>query len=470
MKLFTSSALVVIALTLAACSTNVSQTSSVQLPDKFTNVQTAGADQNRQNLESWWLNWNDPVLTNLIEQGLKNNLDLASAQAKLEQALAQSNLSKADLGPSLGVVGQGSVSRSKVETEPNVFELPYSNRSMLVGGINASWEVDIFGKKRSDADAAYHTALASQDQFYGTQLLITAQIAQTYFQLIAVTQQIQVLNAQLEQLQKLEAYVAGRYNAGQTYYSDLLQVKQQVASLKASLATFPAQRDSLVRQLAILTGNVPEKFTLVVNPDYAFNLPAIPGAQPSDLLNRRPDLRANAQLVEAAAAKVASAKADYYPRFTLNFLGMGGRIELSDGLDYASGASGILGLNIQLPIFTNGRIKANVVASNAALRQAMINYDKNLLQALADVENAYQLQYSLGEQRSHYEQAFAYATSQDQQFYELYKYGDKTLGDAINATLDKYKVQLNLINSKYQAAVNMLSLYKALGGGWSANN
>ncbi|RIY34110.1 hypothetical protein CKF54_01355 [Psittacicella hinzii] len=467
MKILTSTALVVFAFTLSACTTSVNQKSSVEVPTQYqvaNNLTT-----NQQNIAQWWLNWNDATLTSLIEQGLKNNLDLALAQARLEQAGAYSNYAKADQGPTVGVSASSTANRSKVEI-PGLYDMPYTNRSFVYGGVSASWEVDIFGKKRSDAAAAYFQALASQDQLYATQVLITGQIAQSYFQLNAINQQQIVLQKQLAQLKRLEAYVNGRFRAGQVLASDLTQVKVQVSKLEATLALIPAQRDALMRSLAILTGNNYQTFSLALASDYSFALPAIPSSgQPVDLLNRRPDLKAKENLVEAAAAKVASAKADLYPRFNFSFFGMGGRINLGGDIGSATANAGMLGLDVQLPIFTNGRIKSNIASSNASLKAAMIEYDKNLLEALVEVENAYQLQLSLDNQVNYYKQAYNYAKTQDEQFLVLYKYGDKTLGDSINATIEKYNAELTLIDSNYQASLNMINLYKALGGGWSQN-
>ena len=184
------------------------------------------------------------------------------------------------------------------------------------------------------------------------------------------------------------------------------------------------------------------------------------------MLERRPDLRAQAAQVNAYAAKFASAKADLLPRFTISFMGQGGRIGV-DGDRSLTGWASLLSVGIQTPLFTNGRIKANIKAADARLQTALLEYDKRLLTALGEVDSAYQGVESLSRQtellQTAHHQAARYATDTE----KMFRNGYKTLDVALKAHIAEDQVQENLIAARLARAQMLVSLYKALGGGWS---
>lgn len=450
-------------LLLNGCSqTQLELSSKIEIPTAFSQQQ---AGQSQQNIQQWWQNWQDPQLNRLIEQGLKHNLDLALAKARLAEAQAQSRMANAELGANVGLTGTAGIGYNNLDT--GIIN-PDSNRShALFGGLTASWEPDFFGQKRSDRDAAEAVALSYQQQVYAAQLLITAQIAESYFTIYAIEQQQSLLKQQINALQQLQRYLTGRFQAGQINAYEQQEVAKQISGAQAQQATLQAQRDSIQRQLATLTGQSPQHFRLTTQGNPLVNLPAIPTGQlPAEVLARRPDLSANAQQIQAAAAKLASAKADLLPRFDLQFLGQGGRIEVNNDLSYLSGIGSFLSLGIQLPLFTNGRIQANIDASDARLQQALIQYDKTLLTALAEVDNTYQQQYALRQQNQKLNQALQQAQQQSKDAKRLFQYGDQTFNNTISAQLSVLHYQQQLIQSQLETAKSLLGLYKALGGGW----
>lgn len=450
-------------LLLNGCSqTQLDLSSKIDIPTAFSQQQ---AGQSQQNIQQWWQNWQDPQLNRLIEQGLKHNLDLALAKARLAEAQAQSRMAKAELGTKVGITGSASTGYNNLNT--GIINPNSSHSHALFGGLTASWEPDFFGQKRSDRDAAEAVALSEQQQVYAAQLLITAQIAESYFTIYAIEQQQSLLKQQINALQQLQRYLTGRFQAGQINAYEQQEVAKQISGAQAQQATLQAQRDSIQRQLATLTGQSPQHFRLQAQGNPLVNLPAIPTGQlPAEVLARRPDLSANAQQIQAAAAKLASAKADLLPRFDLQFLGQGGRIDVNNDLSYLSGIGSFLSLGIQLPLFTNGRIQANIDASDARLQQALIQYDKTLLTALAEVDNAYQQQYALRQQNQKLNQALQQAQQQSKDAKRLFQYGDQTFNNTISAQLSVLHYQQQLIQSQLETAKSLLGLYKALGGGW----
>ena len=222
------------------------------------------------------------------------------------------------------------------------------------------------------------------------------------------------------------------------------------------------------RAIAVLTGQTPQSFRL---PESSVNVlaqqPAAPeGQTPQGMLERRPDIRAHAAQVNAYAAKLASAKADLLPRFTINFLGQGGRIEV-DGDSALKGWGSLLSVGIQMPIFTNGRIQANIAAADARLQTALLQYDQTVLRALGEVDNAYQAQASLARQNRLLADAQQQAARQAADAQKLFRHGNKTLDEALRAQLGEQEMADSLTRSQLARAQMTVNLYKALGGGWN---
>lgn len=245
------------------------------------------------------------------------------------------------------------------------------------------------------------------------------------------------------------------------------EIATQITALQAKQATLKAQADSYQRTIAVLVGQTPQSFSLMKAANPLAKIPAAPANQlPSQVIERRPDLRANVQQVQAYAAKFASAKADLYPRFDISFLGQGGRIELNNGLSSFKGLAGLVSAGVQLPIFTNGRTQANIDAADARLKAALIQYDKTLLTALSEVDSAYQAQASFARQTALLQKSYAQANKQANDAQLLFKHGEKTLDVAIRAKISALNYQEQIVQSQLAQAQNLIGLYKALGGGW----
>lgn len=400
----------------------------------------------------------------MIEKGLANNLDIALAQARLKEAQANSEAAEANLGSTVGLnanTGGGVVDINSTSISRN------SHSNNLYGGIKALWEPDFFGQKHSDADAVNAVALGSQEQVYAAQLLISSQIADNYFRISALDQQNAIVSKNIAALQELQRYVQGRFNAGQATAYEVNEIATQITALQAKQATLKAQADSYQRTIAVLVGQTPQSFSLMKAANPLAKIPAAPANQlPSQVIERRPDLRANVQQVQAYAAKFASAKADLYPRFDISFLGQGGRIELNNGLSSFKGLAGLVSAGVQLPIFTNGRTQANIDAADARLKAALIQYDKTLLTALSEVDSAYQAQASFARQTALLQKSYAQANKQANDAQLLFKHGEKTLDVAIRAKISALNYQEQIVQSQLAQAQNLIGLYKALGGGW----
>ena len=341
------------------------------------------------------------------------------------------------------------------------------SQNLLTAGIQASWEPDIFGRKRSDADAANYAALGQQEALYGAQLLLGGEIAANYLNARAVQARQQTAAANIAVLQKMLQYAQGRFRAGHVDAYAVKQAQSVLAAAQAAQSTLDVEYGAYVRNIAVLTGQVPQHFRLPDSPaDILSAQPEAPSGQtPQGLIERRPDLRARAAEVRAYAAKLAGAKADLLPRFTIQFLGQGGRLEL-EGDRSLHGWNSLFKIGISVPLFTNGRIKANIDAADARLKTALLNYDRTLLTALGEVDSAYQSQTALTRQSKLLQQSLQQAQSRADGAQKLFRYGSLTLDEALRARLDEQEARERLIRSQLARAQATVNLYKALGGGW----
>lgn len=448
---------------IACTSTTVPTSSSVTLPEQFEkNVNAMGSADIRQ----WWTFWHDPQLNQLIEQALIHNKDIALAQAHLAEAQATSQLATADKGIQIGAGANIGAGRGRVSDIP-LLGAQSESASVAGAGIVASWEPDFFGKKQSDADAAMYAALSKEEQLYATQLAIVAQVAQSYFQFNTLWQYHALVDNHLTVLQKIQQYLQGRFQAGHINRYDIDEVKSSILNLRAQQSDLQAQAESLQRQIAVLLGQTPQAISLQKNLNILQRTPAAPSGQlPGTVMERRPDVRAYALAIQARAAQVASAKADLLPRFDIQFLGQGGRLSLSSDLSSLSGLGGLVSAGVQLPIFTNGRIQANIQAADARLKASVIEYDQALLKALAEVESYYQMSDALTQKVALLEKTVQQQRQQTTAANTLFQHGHKTLDEVLRSQLNTLATQQELTKVRLARQENMIGLYKALGGGW----
>lgn len=440
----------------------------LQLPESYAGIRSA--ENNIQDLSKWWEVFNDPLLTELINKALKQNYNIRTAGLTLEKALHEANLAKADLGPSAALNANLFGAKSDAELPVKV---PDINSASLgtAGGIEVSWELDLFGKKQSSLDAAKYRALSIRDQIYAAQTAIAAETALKYFEILAVKDQIRVLKANIENLEKLHKYVKGRFASGEATAYDVENTGNQITNLKSKLALLDTVITGNTRAIAVLCGETPQTFVHDKFPEGLPEvLPAVPlGSVPGELLLRRPDILAKDNEISAKAALTASAKADLYPRFNINFLGSAGRIEMDGKFDHISGWATILSGSVSLPVFTNGRIRANIEAKNADLKSSLAEYDQMTLQALKEVDNQYDYIYSIDKQKKLLEQGKKESNELITTATRLFEFGKTNFDSITTARARNLSFDDALIENRHNKIKAMIVLYKALGGGWNCD-
>lgn len=442
-----------------------------QIPAEFASAPDSPV---HDDIRLWWQQFNDPALNILIVKALQAAPDLAIAQARLNQALATERLANADTTPVLGVsavsaIGANNLDNPQPALLPAIGQTISQGAKISQGALSARWSPDFFGKKQSDADAASFARLGEEERLHGARLLLAATLAQNYFEIRAKEAEQRIIHDSLNALNSLIRYAKGRYRAAQATQYDIDELNAKAAALRAKAALLKAQRNNSVAKIAALIGTIPQGFKLEEDGGKVFHhLPLPPSGQyPQNIITRRPDIRARKAAVMAYAAKRASAQADFYPRFSLNFALADGHLNLGGDLSGSIGANGtFLGLNMQLPLFTGGRLQANLDKADAQLQQSLAEYDKTLLDALAETDNSYRLAVALRKQEQSLMQAKTIANQQISDAKKLFHYGKITFDKIITARIAANDYAEKYLANQHGQALNLIHLYTALGGGW----
>ncbi|OEZ58494.1 efflux transporter outer membrane subunit [Duganella sp. HH105] len=440
---------------------NVADASFRHLPQAGTNAAHLPAQ--------WWTVFNDDTLNRLEQTALRDNPSIKAAAQRLVVALEQAGVSRASQQPSLSVSTSVSNSRTSAETSQG---LALGGRSIkgnnYTVGASLSYEVDLLGRVRRLVEASDAQALAAEADRDGVLLLLSSQVATTYWQLRGLDAEMAILNGALDTRRETEELVTARFNAGLSNELDVSRARIERANAQADLHEVQRQRNLLEHSLATLTGASPSAMLTAPKANAAVlpQPPAIPVGLPASLLAQRPDLAGSVANLRSANAQIGVAEGAFYPSLTLtsNFgyaseslreLGKGGSRQFSVGP-----------LALSLPIFDGGRNKANLAISKARYEEAIANHESKLLTALREVEDALsdvqerQLQ---GEAQSVSQVAAARGYLVARARYErgVSTYLDVTDAQRSSLAADRAAVQINT-----QRLLAAVSVARALGAGW----
>lgn len=422
--------------------------------------QAATPSSSLAELARWWQAFNDPGLDRLIATTLAQNLDLKSAQAKLREARARAAIADAALYPS--VTAEAGAKRSESGSDAN----PSKTFS---AGLDASWELDIFGANRRASEAAVATASATQASLRDTQVSLIAEVANAYISLRTLEARYAAAQSSLASQQETRDLTRWRWQAGLVSELDFIQAESTLAQTRAKLPAFDIQLESARNQLTVLLGVQPSALPDLLAgsgkiPDFS-NVADMP--LPLDTLRQRPDIRVAERNLAAQTAQVGAAEAARYPTVNLS-----GTLSLqSDQLGRLLRADSLinsLAASLTAPIFDAGRIRANIAVQNAVLDQTLATYQKTVLQALADVENALMALAKTEARRADLRTAASTAEAADSMARQRYAAGLVDYLTVLDAQRTLLTVQDSLRSAEGDRASALVQLYKALGGGWSS--
>lgn len=415
---------------------------------------------------AWWQGYADPVLDRLIEQALAGNPSLKLAAARQTQAEAAAGVAESALGPQL-TADVDSTRRRFSEHADVPPPLAGNVRSLNHARLNASWELDFFGRHRAALDAALGSARAAEADAQAARVLLASDVARTYFRLAALVEQQAVARATLEQRSTILKLVASRVEAGLDSAVELRQAEGALPEIRRDLAALDEQIGIARHALAALTGQGPAALGELA-PTLAGARPqALPTTLPADLIGRRADLAAARWRVEAATRNIDAAKAAFYPNVNLVALAGFSSLGLSNWFNTGSRELG-LGAAIHLPIFDAGRLRSQLRGTTAEADAAVESYNATLLQALREVAD--QITAEQAVERQAREQAAAQAAAESALDLALQRYraGLGTYLTVLSAETNVLAQRRTSVDLKARGLDANLQLIRALGGGYAA--
>jgi len=435
----------------------------VAVPKAFSEGKAEGPTS----FERWWTGFRDPLLESLVQSAVEGNLDLKIGAARIREARAARGIAVAAALPQLSASGGYSRSKQLVaRTDGVVLGEGTSAQNVFQAGFDASWEIDIFGGVRREVEAATAQIQAAEEARKDLLVVLVADVARNYIEMRGAERQIEIVDQTVEAEKDSLALAQSRFDSGMGSELDVTRAEGLLAATAAQRPILEILRRQSAFRIAVLLGRTPETLLAELDPPRPIPPapPEVPQLLPSELLSRRPDLRRSERELAAATARIGVAKADLFPRF--NILGSFGRRSNDLGSLNASSQFWSGGLFFQWPIFAGGRILANIRVQEARQEQALLQYQKAILTALEEVENAL----SAHGRELRRQDALRTSVAANRRALELatdrYASGLENFLSVLDAQRSVYAAEDQLVQSERNVAVALIAIYKALGGGW----
>ena len=477
-----------VALTLCGCVVGPNyQQPKIDVPVRFNDAPQANVSEEAapSDLSAWWRQFDDAILDRLITDALSANLDLLTAASRIEQAREQELIQGAAGLPSASAMAAA----ARIHSNSNPFASLFggsSNASSGGGtssgssgssatnlkfyslGFDATWEIDLFGGVARNVEAAGAKTEAAIWALRDAEVTLTAEVARNYFALREAQARIGIVNAELERQRNTLSIANARATTGFVTYLDINQQTAQVAETAAQIPPLEAQMRADIDAIGVLLARTPD--SVIAELTGTSGMPAVPAALPiglpSDLLRRRPDIREAERNLAAATAQVGAAVAQLYPKFDLIGLASFAGTSLNSLLSTKNFTDGALA-NITWPIFTAGRLQANVRANEAQENQAYFAYRASILKALQDAEDAL-ARYGADQRRLlSLRQEIAAENNAVTIARQQYVAGITDYLTVLNTQSTLLRAQDEATQTENALATDLVSLYKALGGGWT---
>lgn len=404
----------------------------------------------------------DENLQALIQTALDNNRDLRTAALRIEEARALYNIQSADLLPNVNAGFSGN--RSRTPASLSLTGQPVISSSYQVGLSLASFELDFLGRVRSLNDAALSLYLASDEARQAAQISLVAEVAKAALAERALAEQQELAQKSLEGRETAYKLAKQRFDVGASSALDLRLNETLMLAARVAVVTLTRQRAQAMNGLALLTGK-PLSDLAPAQALSAQNIVAeLPAGLPSDLLARRPDIRASEQRLKAANANIGAARAAFFPRITLT-AGFGTASNDLSGLFQSGSDTWSFSPQVVLPIFDAGRNRANLTLTEVRKNMAITDYEKTIQTAFREVADALVARASL-DQQIDAQRAVQEAQADRLRLADLrYQNGVSSFIDVLDAQRELFSAEQALVQARLLRLTNAIDLYRALGGG-----
>jgi NodT family efflux transporter outer membrane factor (OMF) lipoprotein len=448
-------------------------------PANWSEAQLGGETNSAVQVVEWWKTLNDPELNSLIQRAVAANYDLRIAQGRLREARALWTGALFDLGPTIN----GSAGYTDVRQARN--SLPFKTSGPMGGTItsnylfqtdlydahfDASWELDVFGGKRREVQEARALLASVEEDRRDILVSVLAEVARNYVDVRDFQQRLAIAERNIVAEQDAVDIARARFRAGLTSELDTKEAEVLLATTQSQVPMLEEALKQAMHRLAVLIGQEPGALLGELGAAAPIPTPPaeVPVGLPSDLLRRRPDVRRAERQLAAATANIGVQTAELFPKFTLT--GLAGFQSFSVG-DWFTGGSRYwtAGPAVTWRILDYGHVRSQIQTANAEAQQSLAAYDKTVVMSLEEAENAL-VAYAQEQVRHRSLQEAADASRGAVEISnELYKNGLTSFLNVVDAERSLYQAEDELVQSERTVTVNLVALYKALGGGWQTS-
>ena len=427
-------------------------------------------DDTEKALSEWWTIFDDAVLTDLIEDVRQRNLDIVAATARLDSYAAGYGIARSELTPTLGAFGGATRDR---ETErvrnPVGGPLPDNPAWIYRSGVFMSWELDVWGKSRGKIAAARGDWDASIEDRRDLLVMLQAQAASEYIRLRTAQARLAYARSNVDLQSETLRIVKDRFEAGLTGELDVHQASMNLEATKSQIPQLQTQIQQSINSLCLLTGRLPgELGYLMETAEIPFAVD-LPRALPADLIRNRPDIRAAERRLAAQTARIGVARADFLPlleldgSFALAATDTGELLE-SEAVKYSIGPS------FSWPIFTGGARRGQLRAAESRAEAARAKYEQEVLAAYRESADATANFLNEVERLGHLDKTVESAEKSVEVVSSLYVSGLVDFQNVLDTQRQLASYQDQRASSRGGSSIGLVAIYRALGGGWVAND
>ena len=448
----------------------------VELPGVFQHDTSGGHGMSGE--RGWWQAYGNPELNSLVEEVLRNNWDIRQAAARVLEVRSQFVQARSDRFPTLNL--QASAQRQRL-TVPAVvpvfkggtFQLQDQQKRETTDAFSLSlplaYELDLWGRLARAEEGARASLLEAEENRRAITQAVVAEAVTLYLNTEAIERRIQILRESIDSYRKSLKLVRFRYERGLTSVLDVRQARRVLAQAESSLPLLLQELGTAQQQMAVLLGRYPETRPPREHPaGYFKGLPPVPPGLPSELLRRRPDIRAAEARLRALNAQVAQARANRFPHITLT-ASFGYASNELEHLLLPESSLWNLAAGLFQPIFDAGKLKAVEEGALARYRQGLATYAKTLLNAFSEVENALLTRQEQLERRKRVLLLLQEARATQEVAEGRYRRGLTSYISVLDAQQARFQAEDSLILVDLALLTNRVTLYRALGGGWEKN-
>ena len=457
-----------LAIALSACTVGpdfVKPTMAV--PDRFAEAPTVAVESTAPASDAeFWRDFNDPLLSKLVDQALESNHDLRIALSRFDHANALLRNAKLDRFPTVTAGATASDALASSDQAPGLSRGERRENS-YDAGISASWELDLFGRVRRGVEAQRAEAWATASDLDAAQVAVVGEVANSYFQLRGLQERLLVARRNADNQKETLRLVQARLDAGRGTDFDTSRARAQLEATLSRIPALEAAAAVQMHRIAVLVGEPPEALIAELRQPAA--LPPLPGGidagTPGELLRRRPDVIAAEHRLHAITARIGVATADLFPRFTLGGL-IGSQAVDSGALFQRDSETHLVALGIDWSFLDIGRVRARIAASNADAAGELARYQQTVLLALEDTENALVRYDRTREEDAHLERAASDGARAAQLARVRFQAGAADLFEVLDAERTQLQAQDAFADARTRSAAAAVGVYRAMAGGW----